>query len=32
MQFLLDLESEEIVLTPVDADAVNALAKEFLGK
>ena len=32
MQFLLDLKPEEIVLTPVDADAVNALAKEFLGK
>ena len=32
MQFLLDLEPEEIVLTAVDADAVNALAKEFLGK
>ena len=30
MQFLLDLEPEEIILTPIDADAVNSLAKEIL--
>ena len=32
MQFLLDLEPEEIVLEPVDVDALNALAKEILQK
>ena len=32
MQFLLDLEPEEIVLNPIDADAINALAKEIMGK
>ena len=32
MQFLLDLEPEEIVLEPIDVDAVNALAKEFLNQ
>ena len=31
MQFLLDLEPEEIVLDPIDVDAVNALAKIILG-
>lgn len=30
MQFLLDLEPEQIALEPVDAEAVNALAKEIL--
>ena len=30
MQFLLDLEPEEIVLEPINADAVNAMAKEIL--
>ncbi|MBR4148437.1 MAG: ATP-binding protein [Bacteroidales bacterium] len=30
MQFLLDLEPEEIILEPVDTDAVNALAKKLL--
>lgn len=30
MQFLLDLEPAEIILEPIDANAVNALAKEFL--
>ena len=30
MQFLLDLEPEEIVLEPIDTDALNALAKEIL--
>ena len=30
MQFLLDLEPEQIALEPVDAAAVNALAKEIL--
>ena len=31
MQFLLDLEPEEIILEPIDTDALNALAKEILG-
>jgi len=31
MQFLLDLEPEEIVLEPINVDAVNALAKKILG-
>ena len=30
MQFLLDLEPEEIILEPIDVDAVNALAKEIM--
>ena len=30
MQFLLDLEPEEIVLEPIDADALNSLAREIL--
>ena len=32
MQFLLDLEPEEIVLEPIDTDAMNSLAREILGK
>lgn len=32
MQFLLDLEPEQIVLEPIDVGAVNALAKEILNK
>ena len=32
MQFLLDLEPEQIVLEPIDVDAVNALAKEILSE
>ena len=31
MQFLLDLDPEEIILEPIDVDAVNSLAKEILG-
>ena len=31
MQFLLDLEPEELILEPIDVDAVNALAKEIIG-
>lgn len=31
MQFLLDLEPEEIILEPIDTDALNALAKEIVG-
>ena len=31
MQFLLDLEPEEIVLEPIDTDALNSLAREILG-
>ena len=30
MQFLLDLEPEEIILEPIDANAVNAMAREIL--
>lgn len=30
MQFLLDFEPEEIVLEPIDADAINSLAQELL--
>ena len=30
MQFLLDLEPEEIILEPIDVDKVNAMAKEIL--
>ena len=30
MQFLLDLKPEEIILEPIDVDAVNALAKKIL--
>lgn len=32
MQFLLDLEPEEIILEPVDVNALNALAKEVLDR
>ena len=32
MQFLLELETEEVFIKPVDADAVNALAKEILNQ
>jgi len=32
MQFLLDLEPEEIVLEPIDADSINSLAREILSK
>ena len=30
MQFLLDLEPEEIILDPIDTDGINRLAKELL--
>ena len=30
MQFLLDLEPEEIVLETIDVDALNSLAKEIV--
>jgi hypothetical protein len=30
MQFLLNLEPEEIVLKPIDVNAVNALASEII--
>lgn len=30
MQFLLDLEPEEIVLIPIDTDELNQLAKQVL--
>lgn len=32
MQFLLDLEPEQIILKPIDVDAVNSLAREILHK
>ena len=32
MQFILDLEPEEIILEPVDTDEINRLAKELLEK
>ena len=32
MQFLLDLEPEEIILEPIDVDAVNALVKEIMNQ
>ena len=32
MQFLLDLEPEEIVLEPIDTDSINSLAREILSK
>ena len=32
MQFLLDLEPEEIILEPIDADAINAMAREIVRK
>ena len=31
MQFLLDLEPEDIILEPIDVDAVNDMARELLG-
>ena len=30
MQFLLDLEPEEFIIEPIDAGAVNSLAREIL--
>ena len=30
MQFLLDLAPEEIILEPIDADAINAMARKFV--
>ena len=30
MQFLLDLEPEEIILEPIDVNAVNAMSKAIL--
>ena len=32
MQFLMDLEPEEIVLEPIDTNTLNSMAKEILGK
>ncbi len=32
LQFLLNLEPEDIILEPFDADAVNSLAREILHK
>jgi hypothetical protein len=32
IQFLLNLQPEEIVLEPVDIDEINRMASEFLGK
>ena len=32
MQFLLDLEPEELVLEPIDTTALNSLARQILGK
>ena len=32
MQFLLDIEPEEVVLEHIDVDAVNAMAREILGR
>ena len=32
MQFLLDLAPEEIILDPIDADAINALALEIINE
>ncbi len=32
MQFLLNLEPEEIALEPIDTDALNSLAKEILAE
>ena len=32
MQFLLDLEPEEIILESIDADSINSLAREIVGK
>ena len=32
MQFMLDLEPEEIILEPIYADAINSLAREIVGE
>ena len=32
MQFLLNLEPEEIILEPIDANVVNTMAREILNK
>ena len=32
MQFLLNLQPEEIVLEPMDIDEINRMASEFLGQ
>ena len=32
MQFLMDLEPEELELEPIDADSINSLAREILDK
>ena len=32
MQFLLDLEPEEFIIEPIDADAVNSLARDILNQ
>jgi hypothetical protein len=32
MQFLLDMEPEEIILEPIDADAINAMAQEIVSE
>ena len=32
MQFLLDLEPEQIILKQIDIDEVNAMAKEILNR
>ena len=32
MQFLLNLQPEEIVLEPMDIDDINRMASEFLGQ
>ncbi|MBQ6746807.1 MAG: hypothetical protein IJR07_07160 [Bacteroidaceae bacterium] len=32
MQFLLNLEPEELVLEPIDVDSINSLARDILDK
>jgi hypothetical protein len=32
MQFLLNLQPEEIVFEPMDIDEINRMASEFLGQ
>ena len=32
MQFLLDLEPEEFIIEPIDAGAVNSLARDILNQ
>ena len=32
MQFLLDLEPEQITLEPIDVDALNTMAKDILNR